>query len=558
MTLNSASDVIQTRIPATGRTKRPAKPYVSLDDHGKGTACRALTHTAPDNASRWSPNWCSLLVMGLVLLLSFHSVSFCSADQQVASIETQVLRVFTVKNSGYYHKPWKSPDFANVKGSAFFFEDEKIFPGKKGLILTNAHAVSMAQSIKVSNGREKRRYDVKPIIVCDSADFAVLQMDEKELETYEDHNGKVVPLQLGDSDMLRIGDKVLGWGFPLGGERLSKSEQGEISRIEVSRYVYSQDQWLMVQASLQQNRGNSGGPVLMDGKAVGIAFQGMQTSDRINYFIPINLVKHLVPLLPGNAVIPQWDWLIQHLFPGLKDYYSLDKEQGGVLLAYTIPGGGPYKFGLRTNDILVQIDGHEIDNFGEVFFKPLGQNVFFGEILNRKRAGDPLTLKIIREGKAQEISGNVPHGLPRLVPRIFTKANYFIYGGIGFVELTLNCIDNLGKSGETFRSQYVDEFPKLPHQKIVIVSEIFPEYGLVDTAPFLKRVEKVDGEDVLNIAHLYSAIQSAAKQGKKRLLLQIRTDVQLPVDLEKAAELDRQIQEKYGILYMKTPGDFTE
>ena len=493
-----------------------------------------------------------------VLILSFQIASLCPADQQVASIETQVLRVLTTKNSGYYHKPWKSPDFTNVKGSAFFFHDENIFPGKKGLILTNAHAVSMAQSIKVSNGREKRRYEVKPLVICESADFAVLQMEDKDLKTYEERNGKVVPLELGDSDQLRIGNKVLGWGFPLGGERLSKSEQGEISRIEVSRYVYSQDQWLMIQASLQQNRGNSGGPVLMDGKVVGIAFQGMQTSDRINYFIPINLVKHLTALLPNDALVPQWDWVTQHLFPRLKEYYNLDLEQDGVLLAYMIPGGGPDKFGLRVNDVLVQIDGHEIDNFGEVFFEPLGQKIYFGEILNRKKVGDPLTIKVIRAGKMQEIRGTVPRGLPRLVPRIFTTANYFIFGGIGFVELTLNCIDNLGKSGETFRAQYAEELPKLPHQKIVIVSEIFPEYGLVDTTPFLKRVEKVDGEKVLNIGHLYNTIQSAARRGKKRLLLQIHPDLQLPLDLEKAAELDRQLQEKYGILYMKTTGDFSE
>ncbi len=493
------------------------------------------------------------LFLPLVFSLSIISVSY--ADQQ---IETQVLRVFTTKNSGYYHKPWKSPDFTNVKGSAFFFQDPKIFPGQKGLILTNAHAVSMAQSIKVSNGREKKRYEVKPLVICNSADFAVLQMEEKEFKTYEERNGRVIPLDLGDSDKLRIGDKVLGWGYPLGGERLSKSEQGEISRIEVSRYVYSQDQWLMIQASLQQNRGNSGGPVLMNGKVVGIAFQGMQTSDRINYFIPINVVKHLTTLLPKEALIPQWNWLIQHLFPRLKDYYNLDADQGGVLLAYSVPGGGPYQFGLRANDILVEIDGHEIDNFGEIFFEPLGQKVFFGEILNRKKIGDPLTFTVIRDGKKQEVKGNVPPGLSRLVPRIFTKANYFIYGGIGFVELTLNCIDNLGKSGETFRAQYADEFPKQPHQKIVIVSEIFPEYGLVDTAPFLKRVEKIDGEEVLNIAHLYDTLQAAAKQGKKRVLLQIHRDIQLPVDMEKSAELDRVVQEKYGILYMKTPGEFSQ
>ena len=99
-----------------------------------------------------------------------------------------------------------------------------------------------------------------------------------------------------------------------------------------------------------------------------------------------------------------------------------------------MPGGGPHEFGLRGNDILVEIDGHEIDNFGEIFFQPLGQKVSFSEVINRKKVGDPLTVKVIRGGKTLEINGKVTKGLPRLVSKVFTRANYFINGGIGFVE----------------------------------------------------------------------------------------------------------------------------
>jgi len=490
-------------------------------------------------------------ILCCLLLLLSGGVSWSSQLNSI--IETQVLRILATKYSGYYHKPWKTPDFNTVKGSAFFFRDEKNFPGMTGLILTNAHAVSMAQSIKVSNGREKRQYTVRQVGICNSADFAVLQMEPEELVTYERLNGPVTPLELGDSDMLRVGDKVTGWGYPLGGERLSKSEQGEISRIEVSQYAHSLDRWLMVQASLQQNRGNSGGPVLKDGKVVGIAFQGMRTSDRINFFVPINLVKDLIPLLDKQDLLPRWGYVVQPLFPRLKDFYNLELDQGGVLLDYVIPDGGPSKFGLANNDILMEIDGHEIDNFGEIYFEPLGQKVYFSEILNRKKVGEDLAVKVIREGKVLEIRGKITPGLPRLVPRIFTRANYFIYCGIGFVELTLNCIDNLGKSGDTFRAKYEDQFPDLPYQKIVIISEIFPEYGLVDTSSYLKRVEKIDGGHVLNVESLYSTIESLAKQGKKKVLLELEGHIQLPIDFERAPELDAMIKEKYGILYMKTP-----
>src|SRR5271157_982610 len=111
------------------------------------------------------------ILLLVLVLLPFES--YGREEGTLPTIETQVLRLFATKNSGYYHKPWKSPDFTNLKASGFFFKDDKNFPDKEGLILTNAHAVSMAQSIKVSNGREKRRYDVKVLAIFDSADFAV-------------------------------------------------------------------------------------------------------------------------------------------------------------------------------------------------------------------------------------------------------------------------------------------------------------------------------------------------------------------------------------------------
>jgi S1-C subfamily serine protease len=492
----------------------------------------------------------------LVILIFFQSISVSYGGPPTSAIDTQVVRILATNKEPYYHKPWKSPNFQTVAASGFFFKDKENFSGMKGLILTNAHAVAMAQSIKISNGREKRRYDVKLLGICNSADFAVLQMEPQELKAYEARNGKIVPLQLGDSDKLRVGDKVLGWGYPLGGERISKSEEGEISRIEVNRYTYSQEYWLMVQASLQQNHGNSGGPVLKNGKVVGISFQGVSASDRINYFIPINLVKHLMGLLQNEELIPRWQYEAQAMFPRLKEYYQLGPSQGGVLLNYVIPEGGPHKFGLRDNDIFFKIDGHEIDNFGDIFFEPLGQKIYFEEILNRKRVGDPLEVKVIREGKVLEIKGKVTKGLPKLVSKIFTRANYFVTGGIGFVELTYNCIKNLGRSGRSFEEKYLGEFPQKPYQKIVIISEIFPEYGLVETSPYLRRVEKINDTEVLNIEHLYETIQDLRKKGEKKALLRLPGNIQLPLDLDKADALDREIKEKYGILYMKTPGGF--
>lgn len=63
-------------------------------------------------------------------------------------------KYLSIKVSSYF-KPWRSPNFQSIRGSGFFFEDTRNFPGMKGLILTNAHVAALAEAVDVSNGREK-------------------------------------------------------------------------------------------------------------------------------------------------------------------------------------------------------------------------------------------------------------------------------------------------------------------------------------------------------------------------------------------------------------------
>jgi hypothetical protein len=55
---------------------------------------------------------------------------------------------------------------------------------------------------------------------------------------------------------------------------------------------------------------------------------------------------------------------------------------------------------------------------------------------------------------------------------------------------------------------------------------------------------------------LYNKIQSLIKEGKKKAVLELHKDIMLPLDLTRGEALDQDIQKKYGILYMKTPGGF--
>jgi S1-C subfamily serine protease len=496
-----------------------------------------------------------------MLFIPSDPVIHANTDESKPVFDTQIVAVFSTQLVLNHGKPWSSPGFRSVRGSGFFFKDENNYPDHRGLILTNAHVTAMASKLGVSSGKEKRRYRVELLGECHWADFAVLKMPSDELEVYEQRNGKIVPLELGNSDRLRVGDRVSGWGYPFGGERISKSEEGNINRIELGTYEHLKKKWLLIQTSLQMNSGNSGGPIIKDKKVVGIAFQGIRASDRINYFIPINLVKMLLPLLHDQGRIPSWQFKTQKIYPQLRRYFGLSPQDGGLLLSHVIPEGGPHQFGLRSNDILLSMDGHPIDNYGEVFFDPLGQRIEFEEILNRKKVGDPLTIKVMRNGKLLEISGKVIPGVSELIPKTYSKPNFIIYGGIGFIELTQDSIRGLARSGINawpLKLMYGEAFPERPDQKIVIVVEIFPEYGLVDTEPYLaKRVETLEGEKILNIQDFVKKIQWLRQRGKKRVLLGLSDQLRLPLDLNRASEIDEKIKLNYGILHTITPGGFS-
>jgi len=73
----------------------------------------------------------TLLVLLIVLSCSVLGlVGRGAAESPGPAIETKVLRVFITKKAPYYHKPWKSPDFTNIKASGFFFKDDKLIECK--------------------------------------------------------------------------------------------------------------------------------------------------------------------------------------------------------------------------------------------------------------------------------------------------------------------------------------------------------------------------------------------------------------------------------------------
>ena len=149
---------------------------------------------------------------------------------------------------------------------------------KRGIILTSAHVVDVGKSVVITmaNGQDYNAKVLKRF--GENKDIALLKIDVPiELQT----------VKMGDSEKIKVGQKVLAIGNPFGFN--GTLTQGIISRIDYSKN--------RIQTDAAINPGSSGGPLLnKDGEIIGIN-QAIYNPDNnisnigIGFAIPINLVK---------------------------------------------------------------------------------------------------------------------------------------------------------------------------------------------------------------------------------------------------------------------------
>lgn len=153
----------------------------------------------------------------------------------------------------------------------------------KGIILTSSHVIGDAKDIDVTTSSGKiYKADVVSILGKNN-DLALLKIDTKE---------PLATIKLGDSEEIKVGQKVLAIGNPFGFS--GTLTQGIVSRID---YVKNK-----IQTDAAINPGNSGGPLLNSaGEVIGIS-QSIYNPDNnrsnigIGFAVPVNSVKEFIDL----------------------------------------------------------------------------------------------------------------------------------------------------------------------------------------------------------------------------------------------------------------------
>lgn len=253
-----------------------------------------------------------------------------------------------------------------------------------GYIVTNYHVIAGAQEIVVSLPDE-RSFTGQVIGADELTDLAVVKIDATDLKVAE----------FGDSDDIMVGEPAIAIGNPMGLEFQGSVTSGVISALNRTLDI-NERQLKLIQTDAAINPGNSGGALVnADGKVIGINSAKLAANgvEGMGFAIPINSVRTIVDDLMSNGKV-----LRPYIGVGVFDKetaarqgYRLNAEKGVYVEEITLNGPAD-KAGIRRGDLILEIDGKEINKVGELR----------AAILEHK-AGDTIRVKIERDGSKNDV-----------------------------------------------------------------------------------------------------------------------------------------------------------
>ena len=479
-------------------------------------------------------------LISVVFLLMLAAPSLIAQTLTAPSaVYKSVLRIEVATQVPDYQTPWNSGRFSGGIGTGFLIG--------KNQILTNAHVVSNARRVLVTVHGSPQKYPAKVDFIAHDCDLALLSVEDfKDFESFP-------TFQFGDVPQLESQVRVIG--YPIGGERLSVT-RGVVSRIDFQPYSHSRaDSHLVVQIDAAINPGNSGGPVLQDGKVVGVAFQGLTQADNTGYIIPTPVIRRFLKDIEdgkydhyaelGITEFPLYN-------PAMRKALGLPNDNNGVLITNVVPTGSADGT-LKPGDILLSLDGKLVDSAGMVTID--GENVNLNEIVERKFAGDKVSIRYLREGSWNDVDVILkPLHWSRMYAIEYEKApRYMVFAGLVFQPLDTNLFATAKFTDVTVRRLYTDYVPKglfEKHKDVVILTRVESDPVTSQLGGFTGyAVAKINGVDVRDLRHANELLHP--QEMPEFFVIELfGAERPLVIPSAKVAEANKRVQQNYGISQM--------
>ncbi len=267
-----------------------------------------------------------------------------------------------------------------------------------GMIVTNKHVVSDEEAEYTVLMNDGTTYEASILAQDETNDLAVIKIDEKNLPTVE----------LGDSDSIKIGQSVIAIGNALGEFRntVSVGVVSGLSRsIIAGSGISGQIEQLtgVIQTDAAINPGNSGGPLVNSvGQVIGINTAIVSNAQNIGFAIPINDIKTSIESINKYGKIRKPYLGVRYVMinSSIQSKNNLPVDHGALIARgenvedlAVIPGSPADKANMRENDIILEINGVELD-----------QNNDLTSVIKKQKIGEKIKVKILSQGETKELT----------------------------------------------------------------------------------------------------------------------------------------------------------
>lgn len=285
----------------------------------------------------------------------------------VKKVSPSVVGVSTILNGG------------TASGTGFIISED-------GYIVTNYHVIEGAQAVSVSLLQSEDGEEIPAEIIGgdEQTDIAVLKIDKTDC----------VPVTLGKSSELIVGELAITIGNPLGSELSGTVTAGIISALNRKLTIEGREMNL-IQTDASINSGNSGGPLINSyGQVVGITSAKVATAygEGLGFAIPIDealpIISDLIEhgYVKGRPIVGITGETISEIYA---QYYDIPR---GFIVREVVKNGPADKAGVQVGDIVIGIEGTLIENMDE-----------FNEIKKNYKAGDTITISVYRNEKIVDL-----------------------------------------------------------------------------------------------------------------------------------------------------------
>lgn len=424
--------------------------------------------------------------------------------------------------------PWQKQPVQQRSGQGVVVEP--------GVVLTLARLVTDAQLVEVSVANSARRYPARVKHMDLAAGLALVEVTDEGLR------GQLAPMKIGEP--ARLDDEFDL--YQLGADNMLQRYTGRVvsASAEGAR--------LLLRLNTTLPAGGDGQAAVRDGKLLGLVWG---TRGQEGTLLSVETIRrYLEDLADGSYAGPPGPglWVQPLLRDDLRAYYGVAPEQHGMAITWIVPGRTGDGV-LKENDVLLAIDGYDLDDEGRFMHEVHGRLDSDYLLRGRRNAGEKVRAKVLRAGKVEELELELraQSAAQTLVPDRFASARpqYLVVGGLVLLPLTRDQNFSRRSPGATVLRRYTERDgwdPKGERKQVVFVDHVLADIANKGFETLsCAVVESVNGQRIGALADVARALEAPQEGFHVFRFEGAESDFVIPAG--KLAEIDKRIARTYRV-----------